>query len=351
MSSCLGVVLSVNRLLELTLSGAEREHGWLTLACWTSSHHQHLVKTGGLQLWQPQAFLTARDTNRLPASHHCSHFIKLTHTHTHTHTHGYKYMTKIDKESTTLSSSGQQSSTVQRFSELRNDTCEIFCHNFQLPTKTESCCQHSLYWPCWSFIVRVKWLLKQTQGFKGEMTNLSVSPPLGPSGKRIKTKTKGRIFSSPCDIWQNRRWWGCLHRAPPSIPSRTCQACESAAGWWWSAHLEWGARCSFQPGRYSRRLLRRSGNARGPRRSVSGGAMEKPPAAHRQWCWAVELSVRNMKNPSSFIRFNHSTDSVILLVEAVKSDIHLYDALREDVQNLLYCCQIVNICKDWFLDS
>lgn len=72
---------------EPTSSGAEREHGRLTLARWTPSHHQHLVETGGLQLWQPQGFLAARNTDRVPASHYRSHFINLTHTNK---THGCK---------------------------------------------------------------------------------------------------------------------------------------------------------------------------------------------------------------------------------------------------------------------
>lgn len=124
----------------LTLARAEGEHGWLAFACWTSSHHQHLIETGGLQLWQPQGLLTARDTNRLPAPNHCSHFIDLTHTQktTHTHIHKYKHMTQNDREKQ-YHLMAHNPPHLSLFPSLDDDRerprkqcLRDFCHSFQL---------------------------------------------------------------------------------------------------------------------------------------------------------------------------------------------------------------------------
>lgn len=73
-------------MVVLTLAGAEGEHGWLSLACRTSSHHEHFIETGWLQLRQPQGFLTARDTDCMPAPYHCPHVIDLPNRQTSNHT-------------------------------------------------------------------------------------------------------------------------------------------------------------------------------------------------------------------------------------------------------------------------
>lgn len=153
-------------MIGLTLAGAEGEHGWLALACWTSSHHQNLVETGGLQLRQPQGLLTARDTNCMPTPHHCSHFIDLTHIHRQTATQGdkYKHMTKNWKNRIICLSVILHNSVYFWLTGngLRNNPCEISV-TISNSGNTESCCQQSLNWYCCTFIVRVSLLLKQTQ--------------------------------------------------------------------------------------------------------------------------------------------------------------------------------------------
>lgn len=135
------------------------------------------------------------------------------------------------------------------------------------------------------------WFTQNTSG-KGHVFAIKLKSVFKTMARK-KWNMAASIFPSPYGIWQNRHWLDSLHHALPSTPGHTYQAYESEAGWWWSAPLD--SLHSYQPAGWLCLLCLQLGSAHGPRRSALGGAMVKPPAAHRQWCPAVDLSGREIK--------------------------------------------------------
>lgn len=110
----------------------------------------------------------------------------------------------------------------------------------------------------------------------------------------LKTPPIWNTPTSPCDIWQNRRWLDSPHRAPLSTPDRTNPACESVAGWWWWGPRGWDGHLLCRVEGRTRRL-HPPARVCVPHRSAWGGAKERPQA----WGpWSLAEGLSNTRGQS-----------------------------------------------------